>query len=47
LVGPVFYRLLLSGGPLDRKLSTRLADAILEGFAPNAGAAKTRRGTRR
>jgi AcrR family transcriptional regulator len=47
MLGPVFYRLLLSGGPLDRKLSTRLADAILEGFAPNAGTAKTRRGTRR
>jgi AcrR family transcriptional regulator len=36
LLGPVFYRLLLSGGPLDRKLSTRLADAILDGFSPAA-----------
>jgi AcrR family transcriptional regulator len=34
LLGPVFYRLLLSGGPLDRKLSTRLADAVLEAFRP-------------
>ena len=34
LVGPIFYRLLFSGGPLDRKLSARLADAILDGFAP-------------
>jgi AcrR family transcriptional regulator len=34
LLGPVFYRLLLSDGPLNRKLSTRLADAILEGFSP-------------
>jgi len=34
LLGPVFYRLLLSGGPLDRKLSTRLADAVLEVFKP-------------
>ena len=47
LLGPVFYRLLLSGGPLDRKLSTRLADAILAGFAPNAGAARTKRAARR
>jgi len=34
LLGPVFYRLLLSGGTLDRGLGTRLVDAILEGFAP-------------
>ena len=34
LVGPIFYRLLLSGGPFDRKLGTRLVDAILEGFSP-------------
>jgi AcrR family transcriptional regulator len=34
LLGPVFYRLLLSGGPLDRKLSTRLVDAILDGIRP-------------
>ncbi len=33
LLGPVFYRLLLSGGPLDRKFSTRLVDAILASFA--------------
>jgi hypothetical protein len=36
LLGPVFYRLLLSGGALDRGLGTRLVDAILEGFAPRA-----------
>lgn len=34
LLGPVFYRLLLSGGRLDRKLSSRLVEAILQGFAP-------------
>jgi AcrR family transcriptional regulator len=39
MVGPIFYRLLFSGGPIDRKLSTRVADAILDGFAP---ATKTR-----
>jgi len=34
LVGPIFYRLLLSGAPLDRGLGPRLVDAILAGFAP-------------
>jgi AcrR family transcriptional regulator len=32
LVGPVFYRLLFSGAPLDRGLGRRIVDAILEGF---------------
>jgi AcrR family transcriptional regulator len=32
LVGPILYRLLLSGPPLDRKLTTSLIDAILDGF---------------
>jgi AcrR family transcriptional regulator len=43
LVGPILYRLLLSGGPLDRKLGTRLVDAILEGFKPAANAPRRRR----
>ena len=34
LVGPIFYRLLFSGAPLDRNLGPRLVDAILAGFAP-------------
>jgi AcrR family transcriptional regulator len=34
LLGPTFYRLLLSGGSLDRELGTRLVDGILQGFAP-------------
>src|SRR5262245_29324779 len=34
LVGPILYRLLLSGGPLDSKLATRLVDDVLAGFAP-------------
>ena len=34
LVGSILYRLLLSGGPLDRKLGTKLVDAILDGFTP-------------
>ena len=44
LLGPVFYRLLLSGGPLNRKLSTSLVDAVLAGFAPtNHAPSKSRR----
>lgn len=34
LVGPIFYRLLFSGGPINRNLGPRLVDPILEGFAP-------------
>ena len=34
LVGPILYRLLLSGPPLDRKLTTGLVDGLLAGFAP-------------
>jgi AcrR family transcriptional regulator len=34
LVGPIFYRLLLSGAPLDGDLGPGLVDAILAGFAP-------------
>ena len=32
LFGPVYYRLLLSGGPLDRKLAGQIVDAVLPGF---------------
>src|SRR5262249_31653927 len=42
MVGPLFYRLLFSGTPIDRKLSTRIADAILDGFAPTRDAAPAR-----
>jgi len=39
LVGPLFYRLFFSGGPIDRKLSLRLADAVLDAFSPTRAAA--------
>jgi AcrR family transcriptional regulator len=32
LFGPVYYRLLLSGAPLDRKLAERIVDAVLPAF---------------
>jgi AcrR family transcriptional regulator len=49
LVGPILYRLLLSGPPLNRKLSTSLADAVLDSFSPNrrAPSAPSRRRSRR
>ena len=47
LVGPVFYRLFFSGGPLDRKLSTRLADAVLDAFRPAGAAAPASKPRRR
>jgi AcrR family transcriptional regulator len=40
VVGPVFYRLLLSGAPLDHALGARLVDAVLAGFTPRASAAR-------
>jgi AcrR family transcriptional regulator len=43
LVGPILYRLLLSGPPLNRKLTTSLVDAVLDSFAPAAKATKPRR----
>ena len=44
LLGPVFYRLLLSGGSLDEGLATRLVDGLLAGFAPASGPAGRLRG---
>jgi AcrR family transcriptional regulator len=32
LIGPIYYRLLFSGPPFDRKLGPQLVDAILDGF---------------
>src|ERR671910_420674 len=35
LGGPLFYRLLVTGGPLDEQLAEGIADLILRGFAPD------------
>jgi AcrR family transcriptional regulator len=35
LGGPLFYRLLVTGGPLDQELVEGVADLILRGFAPD------------
>jgi AcrR family transcriptional regulator len=43
LVGPILYRLLLSGPPLNRKLTTSLVDAVLDSFSPAVKATRRRR----
>jgi AcrR family transcriptional regulator len=35
LGGPLFYRLLVTGGPIDEELATGVVDLILQGFAPD------------
>ena len=35
LAGPLFYRLLISGGPLDERLAAGVVELILRGFAPD------------
>jgi AcrR family transcriptional regulator len=34
LAGPLFYRLLITGGPIDNKLADGVTELILRGFAP-------------
>jgi len=34
LGGPLFYRLLITGGPIDRELADGVVELILRGFAP-------------
>ena len=34
LGGPLFYRLLITGGPIDEQLAEGVTDLILRGFAP-------------
>jgi AcrR family transcriptional regulator len=46
LFGPVYYRLLLSGAPLDGKLAQRVVDAVLPIFAASAGGSARRRSAR-
>jgi len=35
LGGPLFYRLLVTGGPIDEQLAEGVADLIMRGFAPD------------
>jgi hypothetical protein len=34
LAGPLFYRLLITGGPIDERLAENIVELILRGFAP-------------
>jgi AcrR family transcriptional regulator len=48
LGGPLFYRLLITGGPIDERLAEGVADLVLRGFAPDAArSTKTGREGRR
>ena len=38
LIGPVYYRLLLSGRPLNRAFAKHNVDAVLRAFAPEPAA---------
>lgn len=44
LFGPVYYRLLLSGAPLERGLAERVVDAVLPAFAAGTPASTRRTG---
>ena len=43
LGGPLFYRLLITGGPIDEQLAQGVTELILRGFAPDKpGRAKSK-----
>jgi AcrR family transcriptional regulator len=48
LGGPLFYRLLITGGPVDERLAEGVVELIMRGFAPvdRAASEKQRRGSR-
>ena len=47
LAGPLFYRLLITGGPLDEQLAAGVVELILRGFAPDEPRRKALNRTRR
>jgi AcrR family transcriptional regulator len=42
LGGPLFYRLLITGGAIDERLASGVSDLILRGFAPSPGRRTTK-----
>jgi AcrR family transcriptional regulator len=46
LGGPLFYRLLITGGPIDEQLAVGVVDLILTGFAPKPKPSKRNREAR-
>jgi AcrR family transcriptional regulator len=47
LGGPLFYRLLITGGPIDDQLAEGVADLIMRGFGPDPSRRSTKTTTRR
>ena len=45
LGGPLFYRLLITGGPIDDQLAQGVVELILRGFAPNTKPSKPKKET--
>jgi AcrR family transcriptional regulator len=43
LAGPLFYRLLVTGGPIDDELAEGVVELILRGFAPDTKSSKAAR----
>jgi AcrR family transcriptional regulator len=46
LGGPLFYRLLITGGPIDEQLAEGVVELILRGFAPKTESSKRKQGKR-
>jgi AcrR family transcriptional regulator len=46
LGGPLFYRLLITGGPIDEQLAEGVVELILRGFAPKRKSSKRKKETR-
>jgi AcrR family transcriptional regulator len=46
LGGPLFYRLLITGGPIDEQLAEGVVELILRGFAPKTESSKRKRQAR-
>jgi AcrR family transcriptional regulator len=46
LGGPLFYRLLITGGPIDEQLAEGVVELILRGFAPQTKSSKRKKATR-
>lgn len=46
LGGPLFYRLLITGGPIDEQLADGVVELILRGFAPKTKSSKEKKDRR-
>jgi AcrR family transcriptional regulator len=44
--GPLFYRLLITGGPIDEQLADGVVELILRGFAPQTKSSKRKKEAR-